>query len=93
MSRADGERPCLSWFARVPSKSNPADAPSRGDDCWCSGDGFCAVEVGQGLGAGHPVVRSEFPHLEETQTLDEEALVQTVPYMHVLVRIPRRYWT
>ena len=24
------ERPSFSWFARVPSKSNPADAPSRG---------------------------------------------------------------
>ena len=22
---------CLTWFARVPSSSNPADGPSRGD--------------------------------------------------------------
>ena len=27
---ADEARPCMSWFHRVPSHSNPADAPSRG---------------------------------------------------------------
>ncbi|CAE7256827.1 unnamed protein product [Symbiodinium sp. CCMP2592] len=31
LEKADA-RPCIGWYARVPSQSNPADPPSRG--CW-----------------------------------------------------------
>ncbi|CAE7322130.1 unnamed protein product [Symbiodinium sp. CCMP2592] len=31
LERADA-KPCIGWYARVPSQSNPADPPSRG--CW-----------------------------------------------------------
>ena len=26
----EAQWPCISWFARVPSRSNPADLPTRG---------------------------------------------------------------
>eukprot|EP00971_Amphidinium_carterae_P302948 6019343-Amphidinium_carterae.1 len=39
----DAVSPSLAWFARVPSKSNPADAPSRGEGCSMEGVSVCRV--------------------------------------------------
>ena len=40
--RAVAEAECLPWFCRVPSKSNPADAPSRGAGADWAGELNCA---------------------------------------------------
>ena len=35
------------WYSRVPSFSNPADAPSRGDTEWLAERGSRVTEVGE----------------------------------------------
>ena len=35
------------WYSRVPSFSNPADAPSRGDNEWLAERGSRVTDVGE----------------------------------------------
>ena len=44
---ADADSSTISWYARVPSVSNPADSVSRGDFAWAEGLGAVRVSCPQ----------------------------------------------